>query len=206
MKKPFYGNSKKEYVEKDGVLGKECSHCKQWKPIDSYGVAKRRWDGRRETCKECRKLANGKRNDYYRKYNAEHKEERRKTQIQCRIKYDHNSRLRIKRNTDAAFKLRTNISNLIRSSLKRKGHYKNRSWSFVVGYDVYELKEHLESLFVDGMNWDNYGKWHVDHIRPVASFKYSSCDDEEFKKCWDIKNLQPLWAEDNLRKSDRMGG
>lgn len=204
--KPFYGNSKKEYIEKDGVLGKECSHCHLWKPIDCYGIAKRRWDGRRETCKECRKLANGKRNDYYRKYNLEHKEERRVTQNIVRIKYDHNGRLRERRNSIPELRLSTNIGNLIRSSLKKRGHYKNRSWEQAVGYNVYDLKKHLEDLFKEGMNWSNYGKWHIDHIRPVASFKYSSCDDDEFKECWGINNLQPLWAEENLRKSDRIGG
>ena len=60
-----------------------------------------------------------------------------------------------------------------------------------------ELKAYLESLFLEGMTWDNYGEWHVDHIRPVCSFSA-----EEWEQINHYTNLQPLWAEDNLKKSD----
>ena len=62
---------------------------------------------------------------------------------------------------------------------------------------------HLETSFNNGMTWDNYGKWHVDHIIPKNSFNYTSPEDKEFKECWELKNLQPLWAGDNLRKSSK---
>ena len=48
------------------------------------------------------------------------------------------------------------------------------------------------------MTWDNYGKWHVDHIIPKSKFKFKSIDDAGLKECWKLENLQPLWAEDNL--------
>lgn len=60
--------------------------------------------------------------------------------------------------------------------------------------------EHLEEQFKSGMNWDNYGKWHVDHIKPISLFVFTSYEDEEFQKCWALENLQPLWAEENLKK------
>jgi hypothetical protein len=50
------------------------------------------------------------------------------------------------------------------------------------------------------MTWDNYGEWHMDHIQPCASFDQT--DPEQQKICWHYTNYQPLWAEDNLRKSD----
>jgi len=53
------------------------------------------------------------------------------------------------------------------------------------------------------MSWENYGKWHVDHIVPVASFIWTSSDDAEFKACWALTNLRPLWADANRRKKDR---
>jgi hypothetical protein len=65
------------------------------------------------------------------------------------------------------------------------------------GCSAEELKAHLESLFTEGMSWDNYGEWHVDHIRPVSSFTA-----EEAMQINHYTNLQPLWAEDNLSKSD----
>ena len=70
----------------------------------------------------------------------------------------------------------------------------------LVGCSLTELRQHLESQFVHGMSWDNYGKWHIDHIRPCASFDL--LDPEQQRQCFHYTNLQPLWAADNLRKSD----
>ena len=58
-----------------------------------------------------------------------------------------------------------------------------------------ELKAYLESLFTEGMTWENYGEWHVDHIRPVCSFSA-----EEWEQINHYTNLQPLWAKDNFAK------
>jgi hypothetical protein len=54
------------------------------------------------------------------------------------------------------------------------------------------------------MSWENYGKWHIDHITPLSSFDIQNYNDENFKKCWSLENLQPLWAEDNLKKSNKV--
>lgn len=70
----------------------------------------------------------------------------------------------------------------------------------LVGYTLVELMEHLESQFTKGMTWDNYGEWHIDHIRPVSDFNFITHNDSEFKECWSLWNLQPLWAFDNLSK------
>lgn len=71
-----------------------------------------------------------------------------------------------------------------------------------------ELVIHLESQFIDGMTWDNHGMngWHIDHIRPISSFNFDSTDHPDFKKCWALDNLQPLWVEDNLSKGDKWDG
>ncbi|WP_312999685.1 hypothetical protein [Leclercia sp.] len=68
-------------------------------------------------------------------------------------------------------------------------------------FTVSELKQHLESLFVGGMSWDNYGKWHIDHIKPCSLFDQS--DEGQLKDCWSLSNLQPLWAEDNIKKGNK---
>ena len=62
------------------------------------------------------------------------------------------------------------------------------------------LKEHLQSKFKDGMNWDNYGSWHIDHIIPLSSAKTT----EEFNTLCHYTNLQPLWASENLSKGKKM--
>jgi hypothetical protein len=60
------------------------------------------------------------------------------------------------------------------------------------------LRAHLEAQFVPGMTWANHGAWHVDHIRPCASFNLE--DPAEQRVCFHFSNLQPLWAQDNLAK------
>tara|TARA_R110002020_G_scaffold253928_4_gene467631 strand:+ start:3742 stop:3951 length:210 start_codon:yes stop_codon:yes gene_type:complete len=60
--------------------------------------------------------------------------------------------------------------------------------------------EHLQKQFWYGMSWDNYGEWHLDHIKPQSSYDISDFGDGEFMKCWELSNLQPLWGEDNLIK------
>lgn len=70
-------------------------------------------------------------------------------------------------------------------------------------FNLTELMAHLESLFQEGMSWDNYGEWQIDHIRPESSFNYKCYDDKEFLLCWSLSNLQPLWKIDNLKKGAR---
>jgi len=69
---------------------------------------------------------------------------------------------------------------------------------------VDELKEYLESQFEEGMTWDNWSRdgWHIDHIVPLSFFDL--IDSEQVKKACHYTNLQPLWAEDNLRKSSNV--
>lgn len=81
-----------------------------------------------------------------------------------------------------------------------------RSWKHLAGYDVVQLKACLESLFLDGMSWENYGEWHIDHIRPVASFDFSVDLLQTVRACWALPNLQPLWALDNIKKGKKWDG
>ena len=70
-----------------------------------------------------------------------------------------------------------------------------------------ELRQYIEMQFKPGMSWDNYGRsgrkaWHVDHIIPLASFDLSK--EQERHKAFHYTNLQPLWAADNIKKSNRI--
>jgi hypothetical protein len=70
----------------------------------------------------------------------------------------------------------------------------------LLGCTLSEFKEYIENQFADGMSWKNYGRygWHIDHIKPCAAFDLSKPEDQ--KQCFNYTNLQPLWAEDNLKK------
>jgi len=109
---------------------------------------------------------------------------------------------RDRRQNDAKYRLNKNVKRAFNRVLN--GNKNGVSWKIMISYTQKELRNHLESLFVDGMCWNNYGKWHLDHIKPVSSFKFTSYEDDEFKECWSLDNLQPLWAEDNLKKGSRI--
>lgn len=91
-------------------------------------------------------------------------------------------------------------------NIRLKAHNGSKAYQStfdILCYSVQELKLHLESKFQPGMSWENRDKWHIDHIKPDSLFCYSSTQDEEFKKCWALENLQPLWAKDNISKGNR---
>ena len=72
----------------------------------------------------------------------------------------------------------------------------------LLGCNFETARKHIESLFKPGMSWDNYGKWHMDHIIPCASFDLR-CPVQQLACCY-YKNLQPLWAFDNMSKGSQI--
>lgn len=100
------------------------------------------------------------------------------------------------------------MSSAIRKHLLFEGLSKSsRQWEKIVGYTIEDLVKHLENNFKPEMNWDNYGSyWHIDHIKPKSWFVFSSIDDEQFKQCWALENLQPLEAKINLSKGNKYEG
>jgi hypothetical protein len=130
--------------------------------------------------------------EYYLKNRDKVAEKRKKRILQHGRKYTTNS------------KIKHNISARIRVELKKHGMTKNQKSLDYCGCTVAFLIDYLATQFTSGMAWDNYGEWHIDHIRPCASFDLT--DPEQQKQCFHYTNLQPLWAEDNLRKSDKWDG
>jgi hypothetical protein len=98
---------------------------------------------------------------------------------------------------EPSFRLHSNISRAIRTSIVTKSR---RKWEALVGYTLEHLTSHLERQFLKGMSWSNMGEWHIDHIVPRKSFSFSGPDDPDFRACWALTNLRPLWATDNIRK------
>jgi len=104
--------------------------------------------------------------------------------------------------TNPNYKLAKNLRSRLTTALKHGRGAKSASTLQLLGCTVDELKVKLESRFHPGMTWDNYGEWHVDHIKPCASFDLS--DPAQQQLCFHWTNLQPLWALENLQKSDKL--
>lgn len=166
---------------KKSVVGKECCTCKNWKQLSDFNKQKSHWDGLRNDCKSC--LVK------YRKVN------RRKIQDNMN-KYEKHRKL-----IDPAFKLSKTLRSRLGSALKNQNAEKSNNTMELIGCTIPFLQGYLTAKFKPGMTWDNHGDWHIDHIKPCA--KFNLIDEEEQQKCFHYTNLQPLWAEQNLIKSDK---
>lgn len=85
-----------------------------------------------------------------------------------------------------------------------KGTKRGQKWESLAGYSAVQLMQHLEKQFRNGMSWDNKELWHIDHKIPIAAFNFNSPDDIDFKRCWALDNLRPLWKEINMSKGARL--
>jgi hypothetical protein len=162
--------------------GKVCCSCKNWKPLTQYNLANNHWDKLRNDCKLCLQK--------WRKDNREIINEKFK-------KYEKD-----RRQTDIDFKMRKVLRSRLGTAIRNQNGTKSDSTINLTGCSIKYLKEHLENKFTDGMTWDNYGEWHIDHIIPCASFNL--VHEEEQQKCFHYTNLQPLWAADNLEKGSKL--
>jgi len=111
-----------------------------------------------------------------------------------------NSYIKERKKNDTLFKLKCNLRNRIYLSIKNKGYTKKSKTYQILGCTYKEFKEHIERQFTKGMSWDNQGEWHLDHIYPVSLAK----NEEELIKLNHYTNFQPLWAEENLKKSNKI--
>jgi hypothetical protein len=113
-------------------------------------------------------------------------------------------RQRERYNESPEYKAAVSARNMLKRVL-RKGKREKHGGSYeMLGYDRDQLMDHMSSLFTEGMSWDNYGEWHIDHIVPVSlMFEYGVTEPNLVNA---LDNLQPLWAEDNLKKSNKCFG
>lgn len=166
---------------------KICAGCKEELILDRFCTDKKSGDGKQSYCKKCKSAKNAK---YYKENPDKKKKPNRETVKKKSLRHYYKDRVNM------------NFSRRMRATLN--GLKAGASWETLVGYTSLELKEHLESKFQPGMTWENYGQWHIDHIIPVSKFIIKSVKDESFKECWSLKNLQPLWWIDNLKKGNRV--
>ncbi len=105
-----------------------------------------------------------------------------------------------RQNSDPIYVITNNIRCRLWKYLKIKNITKKNKTFDIVGCSPEFLKEYIEKQFTEGMSWDNRNEWHIDHIIPLSSAK----TEEEIYKLCHYTNLQPLWAEDNLKKSNKI--
>jgi hypothetical protein len=121
----------------------------------------------------------------------------RKNKERILIQIRRNIKERLK--NDVTFRLLSNLRRRVRYAVKANNTVKSDHTMSLIGCSIENLKKHLELHFDNKMSWDNYGKWHIDHIIPCYNFDLTK--PEEQRKCFNWSNLQPLWAKDNLSKN-----
>ena len=169
--------------QEEGV--KVCNTCKVEKDVSDYTSNSKNKDGLMASCNECRNKAARKRN---RAKNYQYYIDRYHEDLEYKL----------------AMILRTRLGHAIKNKQKRGSAVKD------LGCNISELKKYLESQFYpnpktgEEMIWENWSRdgWHIDHKIPLSSFNLE--DREEFKKACHFSNLQPLWAEENLRKGNKV--
>ena len=181
---------------------KKCTRCKIPKSLDKFPKRKQRRDGRGSMCNTCMVLLITRcRNANSEKYNNSSRRWREANPEKNKESLRQADR---KRRNTLQGKLNDNVSSLIYQSLrKNKG---NRHWEDLVEFTLDQLKQHIEKNFTKNMCWEQYmkGEIHLDHKIPKSVFNFETAEDLDFKKCWSLKNLQPLWKYDNLRKHSKL--
>lgn len=99
-------------------------------------------------------------------------------------------------------KIRHNLNKRIAMLMIQNNSRKKNKTIDYIGCDINFFKKWMEFQFQEGMTWENYGKWHLDHVKPCASFNL--LNDDDIKECFNWKNIQPLWANLNLKKSNKI--
>jgi hypothetical protein len=200
---------RKPHTMVDNIEGKECSSCKEWKPLTGYNYSATHWDNHRHECKECLHTYRVNNIDKIRDYNIEYWKKTKDAQTDAHRKWKENNRehvnayARMRRITYANVRISDNIRSRLRKAIR--GHTKSSSTFEYVGMDCAQYMDWLEFQFYDGMEWANYGKhWHIDHMIPCANFVLENEDDKT--QCFGWWNTRPLVARKNLSKSDQLPG
>lgn len=111
-----------------------------------------------------------------------------------------------RRQEDIQYRLRCSVSHRMREAMRRHargGDVRTSTTMQLLGCTVAQLKNHLESQFLPGMSWGNWGqgagKWHIDHVFPLSAADLTQ--EEQLRAACHYTNLRPLWESENLSKS-----
>jgi|SRR6185369_429155 len=110
----------------------------------------------------------------------------------------------LRKRQDPYFRHVLRLRAMIPLAIKAHGHSQHKRLRALIGCSIHDFRKHLQSLWLPGMRWQNYGKWHADHKRPCASFDLN--DPAQIQECFHFSNFQPLWATENLQKGAKWNG
>jgi len=199
LKKYYEDNKekKKKYYEDNKEKKREYREANKDKIKE---VTKKYREANKEKLKEYYKNNKEKIKEYKKEYSKANKDKAKEYYQGNKEKI--NERHRIRRNTEPLYKMKCNLRSRTTLAFKSKGYKKSSKTRQMLGVDWEICKAHIERQFTKGMNWKNQGEWHIDHIIPLADAK----NENELKKLCHYSNIQPLWASENLIKSDKIIG
>lgn len=192
-------NRNKNYLVDLDLKEKRCNKCKLWKEVFLFGKKKENKDGLNTVCKECRKIYS---KIAYSRHSEKIKENRKNYYKNNKEKVITKMTIykKMKFETDPFYRMTRRLRNRLYYALKNTTWKKNTHFTEYIGCDRDTLISHIQSQFTEGMTWDNLGDWHIDHKEPLSLAK----TEEELYKLCHYTNLQPLWAKDNLSKSNKI--
>ena len=201
-------------------MKKKCYKCKTEKRLEDFNNASRTKDGKQSSCRDCQKKytrdnreAIARKGKVYREKNKEsvaatkkayyEANKERVADYQKQWQTDNRERVnkwnRDRRANNPAHKMLHRMR--IRMQHALNGQAKLDTTIKLVGCTPEQLRDHLESQFVEGMAWGQKGLWHIDHTLPCAAFDLTKKKHQRY--CFHWSNLSPLWAADNLAKADK---
>jgi len=172
---------------------KKCKDCKQYKETSNFHLDRGKY---RLDCKDCN---NAKKRENYHNKREYYIEKFREYDSSVEAKEKRRRREKKRLLTDPIYKMERVYRGRLQKAIS--GWCRSKKTEEILGCSWEELKTHLENQFQEGMCWDNHGYtgWHVDHIIPLASANSL----EEVEKLSHYTNLQPMWAEDNMKKGSK---
>lgn len=177
-------------TQKEYDQGRHCTKCLTHKPIDNFLRVGAGSSRRRSICKTCH-------NEEGKRWRSENPERAKEIVSNSSKRSPEKVRMRSRQKrikNPAAFAAR----DMLKRCLLLTGQRKSRTTESILGYSSKDLKQHISDQFVDGMSWDNWGEWHIDHIEPVACLVRRGVTDPAVINA--LSNLRPIWAKENLSK------
>jgi hypothetical protein len=170
------------------IIEKICFKCEKNLPIKNFKENKKIKDGYVNICNDCWPK---------KQWNKEKQKASEKKYVE-----NNKEKIKLKWKNDGK-KINKRIRNALNKRIKQSlfSGKNNKTFTYV-GCDISFLQKWFEFCFEENMSWDNYGEWHIDHIKPCCAYDMNK--EEDIKECFNWKNIRPCWAKENLEKNGKV--